>query len=301
MTLSAAFLVLLSAVLHSAWNFASKKEGESVSVALFAWANAFAVVFLLPVAFFSWSILRSLPPSVAWLLVLTGFFELLYFAGLAPAYRGGDLSLVYPLARSLPVLLVAVVAAFIPTQERLTPLSVCGMLLVVAGCFLLPLARISEWHPTRYLHATSAFALLAACGTAGYSTVDSEGLRLLREGFPAAGKSELALAYLFGEAVTSAAWLALYAVLKDWKELARSWKQQKRAAAFIGAASYVTYGLVLMAMHFATNVSYVVALRQTSIVLSVALGVLVLGEPAPGPKMVGGGLVTAGLILVALG
>ncbi len=301
MTLTAALLVLLSAVLHSAWNFASKKEGESATPALFAWANVLAVIFLLPVAFFFWPILRSLPPSVAWLLVLTGFFEMVYFAALAPAYRGGDLSLVYPLVRSLPVLLVAAVAAFIPTQERLSLLSLCGMLLVVAGCFLLPLARISEWHPSRYLHATSAFALVAACGTAGYSTVDSEGLRLLREGFPAFGKWELALAYLFGEAVTSAAWLALYAALKDWRELGRSWKQQKRAAAFIGAASYVTYGLVLVAMHFAKNVSYVVALRQASIVLSVALGVLVLGEPAHSPKMVGGGLVTAGLALVALG
>lgn len=300
MTLTAVLLVVLSAVLHSAWNFASKKEGEGVGVAFFAWANVFAVLFLLPVAFLCWPILSRLPAAVAGLLVLTGFFQILYFAGLAPAYRGGDLSLVYPLVRSLPVLLVAVVAAFFPTQERLTPLALGGMLLVVTGCLLLPLERISQWHPSRYLQATSAFAVVAACGTAGYSMVDSEGLRLLREGFPSAGKWALSLAYLFGEAVTSAAWLTLYAALVDRKALTASLQQQKRTAAFVGVASYVTYGLVLVAMHFAANVSYVVALRQASIVLSVGLGVLVLREPAHGPKMAGAGLVTAGLILVAL-
>jgi hypothetical protein len=78
MTATATLLVVFSALLHSAWNYASKRE--RVSVAVFAWANALAVLFLLPVAVFGSAVLLRLPAAVLWLLLLTGLFQMFYFA-----------------------------------------------------------------------------------------------------------------------------------------------------------------------------------------------------------------------------
>ena len=46
--------------------------------------------------------------------------------------------------------------------------------------------------------------------------------------------------------------------------------------------------LILLALAFVTNVSYVAAFRQCSILLGVAFGVLVLKKPAFAPKVAGG-------------
>jgi drug/metabolite transporter (DMT)-like permease len=259
------------------------------------------VLFLLPVAVFGSAVLLRLPAAVLWLLLLTGLFQVFYFAGLSPAYGRGELSVVYPLVRSFPVLLVAGVTAFLPSQAPPALLALGGMGALVVGCFVLPLRAIRDWRPSGYFDAASGYALLAAFGTAGYSLVDSEALRLMCEGFPGRPKWELSLVYLFGEAVTSAGWLLLYAAVLNRGDLLRSLREQKATASFIGGASYLTYALVLLAMHFARNVSYVVALRQTSIVISMLLGILVLGEPRHLLKLAGAGLITLGLVLVAVG
>lgn len=64
---------------------------------------------------------------------------------------------------------------------------------------------------------------------------------------------------------------------------------------------YLAYTLVLVAMGLAGNVSYAVALRQLSILFGAILGILVLREPCPLPKLVGVAILLAGLILVGTG
>ena len=64
---------------------------------------------------------------------------------------------------------------------------------------------------------------------------------------------------------------------------------------------YAAYTLVLVAMAFVSNVSYVVAFRQVSVLLGVIAGVLVLRDPPYAPKLVGVPIMFAGLLLVGLG
>jgi drug/metabolite transporter (DMT)-like permease len=61
-----------------------------------------------------------------------------------------------------------------------------------------------------------------------------------------------------------------------------------------------TYGLVLAAMEYATNVSYIAAFRQLSIPLGAVLGILVQKEPAYPPKLASIGIIFAGLVLIML-
>jgi drug/metabolite transporter (DMT)-like permease len=73
------------------------------------------------------------------------------------------------------------------------------------------------------------------------------------------------------------------------------------AAAQTGAGMYVGYALVLGAMAFVSDVSYVVGFRQLSVPLGALVGVYLLGEPGPPAKWVGVGLCFVGLLLVAFG
>jgi uncharacterized membrane protein len=61
-----------------------------------------------------------------------------------------------------------------------------------------------------------------------------------------------------------------------------------------------TYVIVLSAMRL-SNVSYVVPLRETSIIFATLLGLLVLGERVGAARLAGSGLIAAGVIAIALG
>ncbi len=61
-----------------------------------------------------------------------------------------------------------------------------------------------------------------------------------------------------------------------------------------------TYGLVLTAMAYASNVSYIAAFRQLSIPLGAILGILVQKEPSYPTKLASVGIIFTGLILIAL-
>jgi uncharacterized membrane protein len=71
-------------------------------------------------------------------------------------------------------------------------------------------------------------------------------------------------------------------------------------AVITGLIITATYGLVLAAMAYVTNVSYLAAFRELSIPLGALLGITLQKEPAPAPKLVGIGVVLVGLLLVGL-
>lgn len=243
-------------------------------------------------------------PAAVWVwLGVTGFFQALYYVALASAYRTGDMSVVYPLARSVPVALVAWVSVLLGRRAQLSVLAIAGIGLIIAGGFVLPLRRFSvQW--SDYRQWATAFALLAAVGTAGYSLVDDHALRLLRAvpGLPVSPVAATLL-YAFFEGGSSALWLGLWIA---WRSARRA-EAREVARFYLGRAwlagsfIYLGYTLVLVAMGFAANVSYVVAFRQISIPLGALVGVLALKEPRYRPKFAGVLIMFAGLVLVGIG
>jgi hypothetical protein len=73
------------------------------------------------------------------------------------------------------------------------------------------------------------------------------------------------------------------------------------SAALAGMGIYLAYTLVLVAMAFVSNVSYVVAFRQISVPLGTVAGVLAQREPSYLPKLLGVAIMFAGLVLIGLG
>lgn len=303
MTPTAVVLLIISAGLHAGWNLITKRNHPTAS--FFLVANTVGGLLLVPVVALHGKALPDIPASVWWLLAVTGCFMALYYASLAGAYRSGDISVAYPLARSSPVIVVTVITLLLGRGHQVSGQCVFGILLVVAGCFLIPMRRFSDFRLSNYLNPTCGLALLAAVGTSGYSIADDEALRQLRTApaLAAVGNIPLTLVYACLEACSASLWLVLFIAPRrqgraTFRQVLRASKKQ---ASLAGGMIYLTYGMVLVSLAFVSNVSYVVAFRQLSIPLGTLLGIAVLKEPRYLPKLVGVSIMFAGLVLVGSG
>lgn len=301
MTTQAIILVLLSALAHAFWNLHSKRQNPTAAYFLVALLGA--SVCLVPIVVLYGREVPHIPPAVWVWLVATGVCQAVYYIGLAGAYRHGDMSVAYPLARALPALMVAGVSIVLGLGEPLSVWGLAGIGIVGIGCLILPLPAFRAIRPSSYRNVCCALAFLAACGTSGYTLIDNQALGLLRD-LPTLdlGNLRLALLYVSLETLTATAALAVYVALtRVERQACRSvMRTGKRQAVCTGLMISGTYGLVLAAMAYVTNISYLAAFRELSIPLGATLGMIFQGEPAHRPKVIGIGMVLAGLLLIGL-
>jgi len=285
--------------MHATWNLIGKRR--SPTTAFFLVSNCVGVLCFSPVLFIYRSQFSLIPKEVWLLLGITGIFQGIYFAGLANAYRRGDMSVAYPLARSTSVVFVALISFLLGRGEQISTLCIIGMVLVVVGCFVLPMKRFGDLHLKNYLNIFCLFALITAIASAGYSVVDDESLRRLRDIHLTARDSSLI--YIVLEATSTSLCLTLLVVFRraGRQDIRDVMRDGKRAAALTGIIVFITYTLVLISMAFVNNISYVVAFRQLSIPIGALMGVFILREPRTLPKLLGVTMVLAGAVLVALG
>ena len=303
MTLLALLLIVASAALHATWNYWGKKRQPSVG---FFWiANLASLGALLPFALFHLDTFLRLPREVWQLGIASGGCLAIYFGALATSYRLGELSVAYPLARSSPILVVMATTALLGRGDEVGWGCAAGSVLIVAGCIFVPLEKLSDLSWRCFVCASCGFAFVAACGTAGYSILDDEALRLWRAwGEVESGGDSARSVFLYAtiQAAACAVWLSI--PLIDRKEerrvLVEVWRTKRRAAIAAGVVIVLTYSLVLGAMEFVENVSYVVAFRQLSIPIGVAMGAFLLKEKVAPVRWVGVALLVAGLVLVAV-
>ena len=302
MSLLAMLLIVVSAITHAGWNFLGKREQPSS--ALFLIATVLGGVLMLPIVFWFHGRFALIPNNILLWIVVTGLFQATYFGTLAAAYCNGDMSLVYPLARSVPTLLVTGVTLIMGTGHAISNLCLAGIFLVVAGCTILPLRHFRSLQLNNYWNKSCFFAMVAAIGTAGYMVIDKQSLLVLSAGEHAPFSNiEAALIYAPLEILSTAAWLSIYVFARaaERRSLIQILRDSKSQALLMGAGIYGAYTLVLIAMTFATHVSYVMAFRQLSIPLGASLGMFILKEPSPWPKRLGVATVFAGVVLVGLG
>lgn len=300
MSLTAVLLILLSTFTHAAWNMLGKRDRPSVG--FFLAANTAGSLALTPFLILFSEYLTRISGPVIFLLVLTGFFQALYFFSLAKAYQKGDLSIVYPVARALPILMVAVLSSLI-LQKLAGGLGLfAGGLLIIAGAIILPRQPGDSFKVHDLKNRTLWFALLAAVGTTGYSLVDDAALRLLRNGLNTGGIVQVTLVYACLEGLLTTLCLAVIISFtkKSRSETRNVLLSQKGPALITGLGIFLTYSLVLIAMSYARNVSYVVAFRQLSIPIGAMLGMLILHEARYLNKFIGITAIFGGAILVAL-
>lgn len=290
MPASAIILVLLSTFLHAGWNLLVGAQ-QRTSYMLLRIILVIALVGLGPAL--AAEFFGSPFPAAIWpYLLATGLFQSVYHFGLAQGYRNGHFTVVYPVARALPILLVA----FIDILRGHPPsaIAVVGMVLVLVGCTVTPLESLRTIRLAYYWNRTMVWIVVTALGTVGYTAVDNAAAELVGSGPTTAaryGIYEFAITALFY-------WLILKAARHPlngpggWQ----GWKLPAMGAVgFFGA-----YWLILWSYQLSAQASYVVALRQFSIVIGVVVGAILFKEPAPGLRISASLAIVAGIALIAL-
>ena len=135
MTVTATILLIISAFTHAGWNFISKKEYPTQ--AFYLVANTFGVICILPILLIYWNLIPMISAPVWLFMVISGFFLAAYLAALAGAYRAGDISIAYPLIRSLPVIFVFGATLILGKSYQVSGLLIAGIILIAAGCMVL--------------------------------------------------------------------------------------------------------------------------------------------------------------------
>lgn len=298
---TAALLIAASVALHVTWNAISKSVRPTP--AFFLLASAISAAALTPIVLWHHDIALPTLQLVLPALVPTGIFAAFYNVALARAYQSGDLSLVYPLARSLGPVGIALASVAIGRGEMISAGCGAGIALIALGSVILPLRRFDELRPGRYRSPAFLWAVLTATATVGYTLLDDQALRWIRAesslNLDTTGQS---LLYAAMQAWATTLSLCAYVVFvpRERQSIALVLRQSGRQALAVGIFGYASYILVLASMAFVDDVTYVAAFRQLGVPLALLVGLVILREPLSAPKLVGGALCSVGLLLIAI-
>ncbi len=280
-------LILVSAASHAAWNLLAKGSRDKDSFMLLT--NATSQITLLPVFIILLHDWR-LPMEAVPFLVMSALAEAVYFLALSRAYDAGDLSVVYPVARSAPLFVAVAGALFF--GDPLSAAGLTGILLVLAGVYVLHLKSLrlsSLLEPIRSFRGPAfGFALIAALGTTAYSLSDKA----------AVARVDPVLYDLWLEVAITIVLAPIILRGRGWGNIRAEWSSSWKRISLAGALMRGGYLLVLVAMTLAP-VGYLLAFRQVSVVIGALLGLTLLGEGYGAPRVLGSAAIFAGVYVIA--
>jgi len=283
-------LIVISAVMHALWNLLVKRSRHKT---VFIWWMFIAsgglfslIILLLPEPF------RRPDANTLLMVSLGAACFVLYHLFNGRAYRGGDLSVVYPLSQTS--MIYVPVWGIVLLGERLSIAGTCGILLVIFGTYSMQLQRLSFAElarPFRNMKSPSVRDALAAGFIYSIGSIaEKTGVR---------NYSPLYFTYLL---------VLIMLFLMSFNMFRPKYR------ALIGAELREHWGLILcsgpimmtsfLTFRYGLNlspVSYAVPVRQVSIVIGVLIGILFLKESFGRIRFVSAIFIMAGAALIWLG
>ncbi len=266
-------LALCAALVHASWNtLVARSRDPGLATAI---AAALSVTLPLPLVVATW----RASAAVAGPAIVSAGFELAYLVLLGSAYGRAQLSVIYPLARGLAVLLVLLAAVAISGATG-SPLAAFGVLLVAVGVVAV-----------RGIHGTAGgldvvLALAISACIAGYTTIDKIGVTR------AAPITYYELA-MVAPSLLYVAWLGRRRGIRAVRAALGP------STVVAGLGMFGAYALVLAALTMASAAD-VSATRETSVVIATIMGGLFLSEPVGPRRLLGAVAVAAGIVALAL-
>lgn len=275
------FAVLAAAAFHAGWNALLKVRLEPlVTISLISAACGVVVLPIVPFV--------DLPEPATWpYLGASLVLHLVYYLALAEAYRFGDLSQVYPIARGTAPLITALGAA-VWLGEPLGLVGWLGVILLGAGIMALSIRRhrpgVDAFHGR-----SVAFALLTAATIAAYTLVDGIGARIGPSPAP----------YIVWLFLLDGLMMVTFGLVRMPAKMIQGAKSSWPMVLAGGALSTAAYGIAIWAMTVAP-IALVAALRETSVLFAALIGIVILREPVYALRVIAGCVVLAGIVLLRL-
>lgn len=249
--------VLLAAALHATWNAIVKGSSDKfISMTAVVIGHVPLALVALP--------LSPLPAPSSWPYLAAGvLLHVGYQLFLMLSYRVGDLTQVYPIARGIAPMLVALISVLF-LSVPLSNTELIAVFIIGTGIMSLVFVRGGDG-----LHNGTAalMAIGTGCFIAAYSLVDGLGAR---EAGTAVGF------YAWLTTINAAIFVLIMRFLKPGT-VTEVMTKHTRFALLGGGASFVAYALAIWAFTQAP-IALVTAVRETSIIFALFIGVFFLGE-----------------------
>ena len=274
----AVILILSAAVMHAVWNAFVKMDGDRLMT--------MAVVISTTGLLAPMLLLIGPPPALeSWpYIFLSVLLNNAYFLFLIEAYRFGDLSQVYPIARGSAPLLVAVGAALF-ANEQLSMVELAGVFIISAGTISLIWGRGLRVGAEK---RSIIFALLTGLMIASYTIIDGIGVRL-------SGNPASYIGWLF---ILSPLPIASIAIIRRRGDALVYIRNNWKLAVLAGGLNLGSYGLSIWALSLAA-MAHVSAMRETSVIIAALIGTQLLGESFGKRRILAAIVVATGVILIA--
>ncbi|MBL4807568.1 MAG: EamA family transporter [Rhodobacteraceae bacterium] len=270
--------VLFAAILHASWNAIIRRGGDRFQGMLLLTVTQAAMGLIMALAV-------PLPSGVVWFWLLgSGVLHTTYKLFLAAAYQHGDLSRVYPIARGSAPMIVVLVGFFL-LPDTVQNKEYFGIAMIGIGVMMMAGGVLKSGEARKLI----PLALGSAICTAGYSIVDGMGARIALD------------------ATMFTAWLFIFdgmffTIFTAATRGAKAFKASRRAwmiGTIAGALSLITYWIAVWAMTVAP-IALVAAVRETSVLFAVLIGIFVLGEKTSLGKIMAALVIVSGIIVIRL-
>ena len=282
MPILAIVLLLASAILHAIWNLILKQSPEKY-VAM-GWQVIISGIISVIALVFS-----GLPPRSMWIFALvSGALEAFYFVLLSFAYSDHDFSLVYPVARGGAPALV-VLWSFLFLQEVPSTLGFIGIATIVCGLVIIGGTSLFQAHDGKPKFKGIAIALSIALVISIYTLID--GFAVKHGPVLPYGLSMFMLVPM----MTSPIIVRHYGRNHFMKAL----QNQPTRLILVGFLGVIAYLFALFAYSIAP-VNYSEAIREVSVVIGAFAGWQLLGEKLGKVRVIGAGVIFAGIVLIAV-
>ncbi len=284
--------MLVSAALHALWNTAAKRSTRPTAF-LFLLTS---ITALLAFPLFWFIPYRELPRELIGLTLASGLTHGLSFVALSFAYEAGDLSVVYPISRSTPLIVPLLAVPLL--GEHVSHAGALGIALAVVGLWLVQTNGSVQLAAFKSRAAMYAYLMLLL--TAAFSLIDKRAMAVLTRMPWHSPVPSTTLFYCLFTTISAVICLPVAWRRVGLPALRTDLREHGVSIAFAALITWLSYILILEVMRTAP-VSYVVAVRQISVLFAVGLAMLTLGE-RPGRGRITGALASVvGVALIAYG
>ena len=286
--------VLLSAFFHALWNYYGKASRSPQL--FFFWIGVFTV----GTAVLAFALQLPIAPKSVWsYIAASGVVHFFYWVCLSRAYMSGEISYVYPIARSAPGFLPFF--AFLFLDERLSVQGLIGIFLIVFSIYLLQQQSggLTFKGLLRYIRQPASIWAFATLGTVvAYSLIDKAGMSEFYAHLTQQHPWQ-PVSYFLAESMITTVLYGSYILFRSpLQEVTDIGRREWKKIITTGLLCMLSYMLILY-VYMTESVSYVVALRQSSVIFAVLLGGYLLKESQTKLRLVAAVVMVIGVLLIS--
>ncbi len=255
MEITVFLMVIGAALLHAVWNAIVKIQGDRlVIMAIVSGFGGLLSLFALPFVAF--------PTIESWPYICVSIvLHNAYYLALIVSYRFGDLSLVYPIARGISPLVVTLISVLL-LGEHISSVGLFAVAIISIG-----LIALVDAHGQSFNWRAVAAAVTTGLLIALYTVTDGLGVRV------AADPNSYTFWLFFLDGFPLVLVVALYKRRETLRIMRTNWVPGILA----GVVSLFAIWMIMWALSLAP-MAYVSALRETSTVFAIVIGVVFLKE-----------------------